>query len=103
MARHPNQTVQSIHIPMSFAMRVFNLIRKFQALEVELRSQLAEALAAEPDADEAVAAEAAAHAAADRLQVPDSVLERLETAPNDAMAQLEALEAYVSSLGHSAG
>ena len=87
---------------MSFAMRVFNLIRKFQALEVELRSQLAEALAAEPDADEAVAAEAAAHAAADRLQVPDSVLERLETAPNDAMAQLEALEAYVSSLGHSA-
>jgi len=102
MARHPNQTVQSIHIPMSFAMRVFNLIRKFQALEVELRSQLAEALAAEPDADEAVAAEAAAHAAADRLQVPDSVLERLETAPNDAMAQLEALEAYVSSLGHSA-
>jgi len=87
---------------MSFAMRVFNLIRKFQVLEVELRSQLAEALAAEPDADEAVAAEAAAHAAADRLQVPDSVLERLETAPNDAMAQLEALEAYVSSLGHSA-
>lgn len=102
MARHPNQTVQSILMPMSFAMRVFNLIRGFQATEVELRSQLAEALAAEPDADEAVAAEAAAHAAADRLQVPDSVLERMETAPNDAMAQLEALEAYVSSLGHSA-
>ena len=86
---------------MSFALRVFNLIRGFQALEVELRSQLAEALAAEPDADEAVAAEAAAHAAADRLEVPDAVMERLETAPNDAMAQLEALEAYVSSLGHS--
>jgi hypothetical protein len=88
---------------MSFSLRVFNLIRGVQALEVELRSQLAEALAAEPEADAAVAAEAAAHAAADRLEVPDAVMERLETAPNDAMAQLEALEAYVSSLGHSAG
>jgi hypothetical protein len=88
---------------MSFALRVFSLIRGFQALEVELRSQLAEALAAEPDADEAVAAEAAAHAAADRLEVPDPVMERLETAPNDAMAQLEALEAYISSLGQPAG
>jgi hypothetical protein len=87
---------------MSFALRVFNLIRGFQALEVELRSQLAESLAAEPDADAAVEAEAAAHAAADRLKVPDAVMERLETAPLDAMAQLEALETYVSSLGHSA-
>ncbi len=85
---------------MSIALRVFHLIQGYQALEVELRQQLAEALASDQaDADGAVEAEAAAESAEARMWSSGAALERLTAAPNDAMAQLEALEGFLSSLG----
>jgi hypothetical protein len=83
---------------MPISLIVAAVIQSQREEAIRLRLQLAEALAAEPDADAAVAAEAAAHAAAEQLPVPEALMERLQAAPGDAMAQLEALEAFVASL-----
>ena len=85
-------------MPASISLVVAAVIQAHREDAIRLRLQLAEALAAEPDADAAVAAEAEAQAAADQLPVPEALMARLHAAPGDAMAQLEALEAFVASL-----
>jgi hypothetical protein len=87
---------------MSIALQVLRLIQGFQARESELNQQLAEALANDHgDADAAVAAENAAAEALRQVAGLACYEERLAAVPNDAMAQLEALEGLLNQLSSS--